>query len=108
MVMRARFLKTFAHEFLHIDDIFELVTTVPKLGGLQYLLHGLQQAVRIGEHDAVKLIPLFLVDFAALQRLKVKANGSQGSLQFMSDSMQKAVLLFVSANLPNQEDRVQH
>ena len=41
-MMSAGLVETFADKLLHVDDIFELIATVAKLGGLQHLLDRLE------------------------------------------------------------------
>src|SRR6202046_3013324 len=49
---------------------------VSHLAGFQNLLDGSQQAVGIVQHELVKLLPLFFLHFASLERFEIQANGS--------------------------------
>jgi hypothetical protein len=75
--------------------------------GSQYLLHGIDQTVGILQHDAVETLALRFIQVARLQRFQVKTDGGDRRLQFMSDSIDKAVMLFAAAHLAHQKYRVQ-
>src|ERR1019366_3063634 len=81
---------------------------VSSLSCLQDLFDGPQQTVGIVEHDAVKGAPLGLVHVAALQGLEVETNGRQRCFQFVGDRIDKAVVLFIAANLAHQEAGIQN
>ena len=55
-----------------------VATALAQLASLQHLLNRRQQAVGIGQHDLVELLPLLLGDSAALQRLAVQPDGGDG------------------------------
>jgi hypothetical protein len=75
--------------------------------GTQHLFHGTHQPLGVGEHDLVELATLSVIELPLLQGLKVQANRGDGSFQFVGNSVEEAVLLFVAAHLSNQEDGVQ-
>ena len=75
--------------------------------GSQHLFHGIDQAVGILQHDAVKTFALRLIELARLQRLQVKTDGGDRRLQLVRDRIDKAVMLFAAAHLAHQKNRVQ-
>src|SRR5262249_25608862 len=77
------------------------------LARAQHLLYRSQEAVRVIQHQPVEIAALVLIQTASLQRLQVETDGGDRRFQFMSDRVQEAVLLLVSADFPDQKDRVQ-
>src|SRR3954464_3934261 len=80
-----------------------LVTRSPRF---EDLLDGLGQAVGITQHNAIKLLFPRLGQFPALQCFQMKPYGGYGSFQFMSHSIDEAIVLLASSQLSNQEDRI--
>ena len=72
------------------------------------MLDRAEKPVRILQHDPVKILMLRLGEFPDLQRFQVQANRGDGSLEFVSDRVQKTVLLLVFVNFANQKNRVNH
>ena len=75
---------------------------------LQHLLDGAEQAFVVGEHYVVKLGTLFGRQVAGLQRLEVELDRGYRGFEFVSDSVEKGVVLFVAADLTHQKDRVEN
>jgi hypothetical protein len=73
----------------------------------QYLFHRAQKAICVIQHQAIKIAPLVVIQRAPFQRLQVKPYGRDRRFEFMGDRVEKAVLLFVSAYLSHQENRVE-
>src|SRR5437868_695463 len=71
--------------------------SVTRLARLEHLLYCAQEAVRIFQHDAIKVPPFMVAQLAALQGLQVKPNGGDWGLELVRDGVQKAVLLLVAA-----------
>src|SRR4051812_5907577 len=68
----------------------------------------MQKAVAIGQHDAVKLAPLFFVHLARLQSFEIKTDGGDGSFKLVRDGVDKSIVLFVTTYLTHQKSRIQH
>ncbi len=79
----------------------------PEMTGSQHLLHGIDQAVGILQHDAVETFALRLIEVARLQRLQVETDGGDRRLQLMRDRVDEAVMLFAAAHLAHQKNGVQ-
>ena len=77
------------------------------MAGSQHLLHGIDQAVGVLQHDAVETFALRLAEVARLQCLQVEADGGDRGLQLMRDCVDKAVMLFAAAHLAHQKNGVQ-
>src|ERR1700733_4831048 len=108
MVARARQFHALGDKRTQIDlGAVLFATLVSHLAGLQNLLDGAQQAVGVVQHELVKLLPLRLIYFAALQRFEVEANRGDGSLQFMRDRVDEAAVLLIQANFAHEESSVQ-
>ena len=73
------------------------------LSGLENLLDRAQQTIGIVQHQAIEFAALGLIHIAVLQGLKIKPDGSNGRLQFVSDGIDKAVMLLVTPNFVHQE-----
>ena len=67
-----------------------------------------EQPVAVLEHDAVELLPLLVVELAALQGLEVQADRRDRRLQLVRDGVDERVVLLVAPDLAHQEDRVEH
>jgi len=78
-----------------------------ELAGLEHLLDGAEQAVGVGEHDVVEVLPLRLGDLAALQGFEVEADGSDRRLQLVGDGVEEGLLTLVAADLAHEEDGVE-
>src|SRR5207237_1354562 len=76
------------------------------VAGLEHLLNRAKQSVSIFEHDAVEITPLGLVQSTAFERFQVQANRRDRRLQFVGNCIQEAVLLFISADLADKENRI--
>jgi hypothetical protein len=76
----------------------------------QDFLYRSHQAVSIFEHEPVEVAPLCVIDMglAALEGLQVQADGCNGSFQFMSDGVNKAIVLFIAANFANQKTGIEN
>ena len=109
MMAHAREFNTFAHQLREIQlHVMAFAAAVTGLAGFEHLLDGSQQAIGIEQHQVVKLLALRLVHFAALHRFQIQADGSDGSLQFVRDGVDEAIVLFVAADFAHQEDGVQN
>ena len=75
---------------------------------LEYLLHSSQEPLSIGEHDVVELLPLGLGQVVSLQGFQIEADGGDGRLQFMGDSIEKAVMALVPLYFSHQKYGVQN
>jgi len=77
---------------------------------LQYLLDSAHQAVGVFEHEPVEVAALRVIDvgLAALKGLQVKADGGDGRFQFVSNGIDKAIVLFVAANFTNEKTGVEY
>ncbi len=84
-----------------------LVVARAQLTGLEDLLYGGEQAVRVGEHDFVEVLALSFRDVAALQGFEVESYGGDGRFEFVSDGVEKGILALVAADLADQEDGVE-
>ena len=72
----------------------------------QHLFDCLREPVRVAQHDTVEFLPLRLGQFAPLQSFQMQADRCHGSLQFVGDCIDEAVMLLVAPDLPHQEDGV--
>ena len=78
-----------------------------EFAGFEHLLDGGEQAVGVGEHDLVELLPLGFGDLAALEGFEVEADGGDGGFEFVGDGVEEGVLALVAADLADQEDGVE-
>src|SRR5262249_35561217 len=60
------------------------------------------------EHQTVEVATLIVVDLAPLECLQIEADRSNRRLQLVSHGVEKTILLLISADFADQEDRVQH
>src|ERR1700681_2760743 len=74
---------------------------------LQDLFDGVQKAIGIKQQQFVEIPPLVIGHLAPLQGLQIKANGGDRGLQFMSDGVDEAVVLFVAANFADEKNRIE-
>jgi hypothetical protein len=81
---------------------------VSHLTRLQDLLHGIEQAIGILEHEAVKLLALRFVHLAPLQRFEVEANRRDGRFQLVRHGVDETVVLLVAPDFTHQKDGVEH
>ena len=88
---------------IHADA---LLFSRSRLSGLQHLVHRFHQAIGVLKHQLVKLMLLGFIDLPSLQGLQVEANRRNRRLQFMSDGIDKAIVLLITPNLANQETGV--
>ena len=106
---RARQRHTVLH---HGREVDRRAARVADLGAdasrAQDLLDGALQALGVLDHDRVELLPLRLVDAAALERLEIQAYGGDRGLQLVGDGVDERVVLFVPPDFAHKEDRVQH
>ena len=68
---------------------------------------GAEQAIGIGQHDSVEILPLLGRNLATLQRFEVKANRCERRFELMRNGVEERVLTLVAADLANEEDRVE-
>ena len=80
---------------------------VPQLTGLQHLFDRRAQAIGIVQHPPVKLRALLLIHIAPLQGLEIKPDRRNGCLEFVSDCIDKAVVMFVAPDFADKETRVE-
>src|SRR5437016_5009688 len=78
------------------------------LSRFQHLVHGVVEAVSIGEHSGVKLFLLLFAHTARLQSLQIEPDRRDRCLQFMSDCIDEAILLLAAADLTYKKDGVNH
>jgi hypothetical protein len=81
--------------------------TLAELTCFEYGFDGGEEAVGVGAHDGVELVPLGLISRTALKGVEVKADARDGSLEFVGDSVQEAILALVATDLADQEDSVE-
>ena len=74
---------------------------------MQDLLDGVEQAVAVGEHHVVELAAALLAHVARLEGFEVEADGGDGRLQLVGDGVDEGVVLFVAANLADEEGGVE-
>src|SRR5579875_3007221 len=82
--------------------------TVAEFAGLQHLLDGPEQAVRIGAHIRIEAFTVSLIDRASLQRIEVEPYARDRSFQLVCYGVEKRVLAFVAADFADKKDRVDH
>ncbi len=71
------------------------------------LLDGALQPFGVLDHHLVELLPLGVIYRTGLQRLEVEAHRRDGRLQLVRHRVDERVVLFVSPDLADQEDRVE-
>src|SRR5689334_20613409 len=102
-------LQTFFHNGSEIDVLPAISrTALADLTRTQHLFHSSHKTVSVIQHQAVKIASLVFGQSPALQRLQIKTDGGDGRFQFVSDSVEEAILLLVAADLSNKKDRVKH
>jgi hypothetical protein len=74
---------------------------------LQHLFDGVKKTIGIEQHQFVEIPPLVLGHLASLQGLQIKTNRGDGSLQFMGDRVDEAVMLLVAANFTDEKNRIE-
>src|SRR6266496_3529553 len=89
---------------IHID---ELPCASSHLAGPENLVHGLHQAVGIFQHQTIEPTSLSFAELPPFEGLQMKTDGSNRCLQFVSDSIDEAVVLFVASDFANQEAGIQ-
>src|SRR5208282_2502000 len=108
MMARSRQFHALAHQRVEFQrQLLRGAFFVRRLSRFQHLFYSVQQALRIEQHQLVKLLPLPFFYLASLQGLQVELDRSDRSLQFMSDRVDKAVVLLVAANFPDQKDGIE-
>jgi hypothetical protein len=85
-----------------------VAAALTELACFEHLLHGGKEAVGIGEHDLVELLPLGFGEFAALQGFEIEADGGDGGLEFVGDGVEEGVLALVAPHFTDQEDGVEN
>jgi hypothetical protein len=85
-----------------------LAVTLTELTGFENLLDGGEEAVGVGEHDLVELLPLRFFDRAALEGFEVEADAGDGGFEFVGDGVEEGVLTLVAADLADEEDCVEN
>src|SRR5579863_7396242 len=104
MMASTRGVHAFVHQLAEVNRRFvPSGSLVPRASRAQYLFDGFSQPVRVAEHKAVELLLLRFGQFAALQSFQMKADRSNRGFQFVSDRIDKAVVLLAAAYLANQE-----
>jgi len=90
---------------VHTDDL----SFGAGLARLQDFLDGAHQAVGVLEHEMVKIAALRFVHLhlLAFQRLQVQADGCNGRFELMSDGVNEAVVLLVTANFADEKAGVE-
>src|SRR5712691_1912590 len=84
------------------------VAPMAHLAGFQHLLDGAKEPIGVIEHNAIKVATLGFVELPAFESLQVQANGSDGRLKCVRDSIEKAVLLLISADFAHEKNGVDH
>jgi hypothetical protein len=78
-----------------------------EFAGFEDLLDGAEEAVGVGEHDAVELLALGFGDVAALEGFEVEADGGDGGFELVGDGVEEGVLALVAADFADEEDGVE-
>jgi NAD-dependent dihydropyrimidine dehydrogenase PreA subunit len=103
----ARSLHAILHKLPEVDIGFLAARSlVTGAAGAEDLFHGLRQTIGIAEHHAIKLVSLRFREVPPQQRLEMKADGRDWSLQLMSNGIDEAVVLLAAAQLAHQETGV--
>ena len=84
-----------------------IAMALAELASFEDALDGGMKALRVGEHDAVELLPLVFVYGAALQGFEVEADGGDGGLELVGDGVEEGVLALVAADFSYEEDSVE-
>src|SRR5216683_322072 len=92
---------------IHFSPVLPCAS-LPHFAGFEDLLDCPQQPVGVFLHDVVKHAALGFIQRTAFQGLQIKSNRSNRSFQFVSDSVQKTILLFVPPDFAHQKNRVDH
>src|SRR5271157_1060033 len=109
MMTRARQSHRILHQWADCDFLpGERLVLLHHPRRAQHLLDRAHQTLRVFQHHLVKLVALFLVQVALLQRLQVQVNRGDGCLQLVRHRIQEAVLLLVTANLAHQKNRIEN
>src|SRR5919197_554410 len=108
MVSRIRDIDAFLNQAAEIH-LRKFAPSPPVSGAacFQHLLNRTQQPVAIQQHESVKVTPLLFVYLSPLQGFQIESNRSDGSLQFVRNGIDEAIVLLVATNLAYQEDGVQ-
>ena len=101
-------LDALSKDLLDIDRGAQLIAgTLSHFASLQHLLDRRQQAIAVGQHDPVELLPLRLGDGPPLECFEVEADRGDRGLQFVGDGVEKAVLPFVTAHFADEKDGIE-
>src|SRR6185369_6092538 len=68
----------------------------------------MQQPVTVSKHDVVELISLILINISSLQCFEVKPDGGDRSFEFMSNSINKVIMLFVTPDFTNKKGGIDY
>ena len=102
-------LNAFLHDGGKINVLpVSLAVALPDFSGFQNLLNRAQEPVRIFEHETVEIMAAAFIHLTPLQGFKVKPDGGDGSLQFVRDRVQEAVLLLIAADFAHKKNGIQN
>src|SRR6266403_2550924 len=109
MMTHSRQFHAFAHQRVEFHrQALRRAFLLRRLTRLQYLFHGVQQALGIEQHQLVELPPLRFSHFESLQSLKVEPDGRDRRLQFVGDRVDETVMLLISANFTDKKNRIEN
>src|SRR5208283_3569726 len=104
----ARQLHAFAHERIEIHrNALAGSLLLRHCACLKYLFDDPHEALGIDQHELIKLLPPRLIYLATLQGFEIKTDGGDGSLQFVRDGVDEAVVLLVAPNLAHQKNGIE-
>src|SRR5438876_5845226 len=89
---------------IHTDT---MPSACPGLPCPEHLLDGVHKPAGIFQHQPVKGVTLRIAEFSAFEGLQVQSYRSDRGFEFVGNSINKAVVLLVAADLPHQKAGVQ-
>ncbi len=106
MVLLARGLDAVGEEGFELQEA-AIVASLGEGAGGEDAIDGAEEAVGVGEHDAVELLALLVGDGALLEGFKVETDGGDGSFELVGDGVEERVLALIAADFPDEEDGVE-
>src|SRR5258708_4363161 len=79
----------------------------PRYACLKHLLYGIGEAVRIFDHQPIKITALGYIDLPALQCLQVESDRRNGSFEFVSYRVDETIVLLVLADFAQQKTSIE-